>query len=70
MPRLGGIEVVDKLKSMNLIKPVVFISGYSEDAFPVKELPKDQHVAYVSKPFSREEFLLTVRELIDQYKHK
>jgi CheY-like chemotaxis protein len=55
---------------MNFIKPVVFISGYSEDAFPVKELPKDQHVAYVSKPFSREEFLLTVRELLDQYKHK
>lgn len=66
MPKIGGIEVYNKLKSMGFIKPVVFMSGYSEDAFPVSSLPKDKEVVFISKPFGREEILSKARELLDR----
>lgn len=65
MPRLGGVEVYEKLSSIGFIKPVVFISGYGEDTPFTRSLPKKEQVVYMSKPFGREELLVKIRELLD-----
>ncbi|MGC8719154.1 MAG: PAS domain-containing hybrid sensor histidine kinase/response regulator [Thermodesulforhabdaceae bacterium] len=62
MPGLGGLEVYKKLNSMNFVKPVIFVSGYSEDTPFLRDLPEMDRVVYMSKPFSSEALLVKVRE--------
>ena len=63
MPRLTGVELVKKLRSARMDLPVILATG----RLPVEELtqnPSLQLAAMLPKPFSIDELLGTVREVL------
>jgi PAS domain S-box-containing protein len=66
LPRLGGNELAIKLRSQRPAVRVVFISGYSADAFAsARDLP---HAGFLAKPFTIDELMRAVRVAIDARK--
>lgn len=64
MPRRSGGELVRCLLEFAPSLKVVFMSGYAEgDIF--SGVPQAANSAYLKKPFSPEEFLETVRQVLD-----
>lgn len=55
MPELGGVELVEKLRSIWPGLPVVFMSGYTADSF--EDSPLDDPTFFLTKPFSHNELL-------------
>jgi PAS domain S-box-containing protein len=51
MPEMGGRELIEQLRADRPELPVVFMSGYSEQAMPNATTP---HTAFVEKPFTME----------------
>jgi CheY-like chemotaxis protein len=49
MPRLGGVEMVAKLRTIAPDVPVVFVSGYTAED---RALPLDARTAFVPKPYT------------------
>ena len=63
LPRLSGNELALRLRRQRPGLRVVFISGYSADAFAsARDLP---HVGFLAKPFTIDELMRTVRAAID-----
>ena len=63
MPKLSGVELVKKLRSVGMTLPVVLASS----AIPTEELERNpwlQLAATLEKPFSRGQLLETVREVL------
>jgi len=63
MPRFNGAETLEFLRKLNPNLKVVAVSG-----FPVTELPENFHGGvrrFVSKPFSNDELLKTVEEVLE-----
>jgi DNA-binding response OmpR family regulator len=63
MPKLTGIELVKKLRSARMALPVILATG----KLPAKELSQDpslQLAAILPKPFSFEELLETVKDVL------
>src|ERR1700722_15704577 len=63
MPRFNGAETLEFLRKLNPALKVVAVSG-----FRVAELPESFHRGverFVSKPFNNEEFLKTVKEVLE-----
>jgi PAS domain S-box-containing protein len=63
MPRSGGRELVDKLRRMRPLLPVVFISGYS-DVGPTDEELQGSETRFLQKPFSPQMLLTAVKEML------
>jgi DNA-binding response OmpR family regulator len=63
MPKLTGIELVKKLRSARMALPVIMVTGKLPVAALVKT-PSLQLAALLPKPFSFEELLGTVREVL------
>ena len=63
MPRLGGRELVDKLRLHRPGMPVVFMSGYS-DAGPTDDELRGSETRYLQKPFSPSALLVAVKEML------
>ncbi len=49
MPTMGGVEMVSRLRAINLAVPVVFVSGYAADD---RALPLDDRTLFLQKPYS------------------
>lgn len=65
MPQMGGPELVQRLKGLGKIPPVVFVSGYTDELLSsVDELGLD--VSFLQKPFNRHNLLLTIRSALDE----
>jgi PAS domain S-box-containing protein len=64
MPGLGGRELVGRLKIMSPRLPVLFVSGYTEEAVR-QEGVLEPGAAYLEKPFTPEKLLRKVREVLD-----
>jgi PAS domain S-box-containing protein len=64
MPGLGGRELVGRLKIMSPKLPVLFVSGYTEEAVR-KQGVLEPGAAYLEKPFTPEKLLRKVREVLD-----
>ena len=63
MPKLTGIQLVNKLRAARMALPVILVSG----ALPTEELdghPRLQLAATLLKPFTAEELLLAVTEVL------
>jgi two-component system, cell cycle sensor histidine kinase and response regulator CckA len=64
MPGLGGRELVDRVRELQPTAPVLYMSGYTDDA-AVRRGVLDQSAAFIAKPFSSDELARQARELID-----
>jgi two-component system cell cycle sensor histidine kinase/response regulator CckA len=64
MPEMGGPEVASRLSVLRPGIKVLYMSGYTNDAVLRRGL-LDAGVAFLQKPFSRNEVARRVRELLD-----
>jgi nitrogen-specific signal transduction histidine kinase len=65
MPLLGGPELLDAVRAMGLETDFLFTSGYvGRDLQETGELPSDE--AFLRKPWTVEEFLGAVREVLNK----
>jgi two-component system, cell cycle sensor histidine kinase and response regulator CckA len=60
MPYMGGAELAKRLRSRRLTLKLICISGYPGT------LDADEAVDFLAKPFSRDDLLSKVREVLDR----
>ncbi len=65
MPGMDGIEVLERLRSMNETLPVVVISGHGTISTAV-EATKKGAFDFIEKPFASERVLVSLRNALDQ----
>jgi PAS domain S-box-containing protein len=62
MPGMGGVELYRTLRAIDPLLPVILMTGY-----PLREraqdLPPDDHLSWISKPFSIEEIGATIGDI-------
>ncbi|HEU5040926.1 MAG TPA: response regulator, partial [Gemmatimonadales bacterium] len=65
MPEMGGRELVERLRARRPSLKVLFMSGYTEKSItPDGVMPP--HTGFVEKPFTVEQLLRRLREILDQ----
>jgi two-component system, cell cycle sensor histidine kinase and response regulator CckA len=69
MPQMGGRQLAEKLVEFMPQLPVLFVSGYTDDAL-VRESVLDADVDFIKKPFTLEHVSRKVRELLDSSKQR
>jgi CheY-like chemotaxis protein len=62
MPAMGGVELAQHVHGLAPATPVLFVSGFPEDA---RLHQKEGEVAFLAKPFSPDDLLRAVRRAID-----
>jgi two-component system nitrogen regulation response regulator NtrX len=65
MPGMDGLEVLERLRSMNDALPVVVISGHGPISTAV-EATKKGAFDFIEKPFASERVLVSLRNALDQ----
>src|SRR3989454_1717836 len=65
MPGMDGLEVLERLRSMNETLPVVVISGHGTISTAV-EATKKGAFDFIEKPFASERVLVSLRNALDQ----
>ena len=63
MPGMSGRDLAERLRALRSALPVLYISGYVQDAAARTALGSE-HSAFVAKPFTPEHFTDRVRELL------
>lgn len=63
MPRMGGIEMSEKIQKQNPDCQIIFMSGYSDKVY-LKAAIKLKAVRYVEKPIDAAEIIEAVREAV------
>ncbi len=64
MPRMGGRELAEKLLTKMSDLPVLFASGYTDDAI-VRHGELETNVNFIQKPYSLNDLARKVRDLLD-----
>ncbi|MBX6332818.1 MAG: response regulator [Gemmatimonadaceae bacterium] len=64
MPEMGGRELVHELTARGVAVPVVFVSGYTDDASPLPSMGGHRAVL-LQKPFSAARLTSIVRQALD-----
>jgi len=65
MPGMSGPDLAVQLKRERPDARVIFVSGYTDAALESHGLPNPE-IVFVAKPFTRDEILRKVRELLDR----
>jgi CheY-like chemotaxis protein len=65
MPGMSGKELADALRERQADVPVLFTSGYTDDAL-MRHGIRQEHVAFLGKPFTAADLLAKVRETLDR----
>ncbi len=65
MPRLGGHEAADRMRSRRPDLPVLFASGYSAEAEVTRLALEVRGTELIQKPFNLKDLLRRVRRMID-----
>ncbi|PKL43300.1 MAG: hypothetical protein CVV42_20400 [Candidatus Riflebacteria bacterium HGW-Riflebacteria-2] len=65
MPEMSGPEVLEKVKKTEATIPVILLSGFSQSPATSGDIRPD---AFVQKPFTRQEILLTIRSVLETSK--
>jgi CheY-like chemotaxis protein len=65
MPKMGGRELADRLKTLWPDIKVLFTSGYTYNAITQHGL-LDPEMAFIEKPFSISGLVRKVREVLDR----
>ena len=60
MPEMDGPTMLGKIRERGIKAPVIFASGYAEDAF-AKNLPEGETFGFLAKPFSLKQLVETVK---------
>jgi two-component system, cell cycle sensor histidine kinase and response regulator CckA len=63
MPRMDGPALVRRMRETHPDMKVIFISGYTEDAFR-KRLDTDTEIHFLPKPFSLKQLAGKVKEVL------
>jgi len=63
MPHMDGPGLVREVREINPEMKVIFISGYTEDAFR-QRLDSDVRIEFLPKPFSLKELAAKVRDVL------
>ncbi len=63
MPGMSGRDLAERLRALRTALPVLYISGYVQDA-AARTVLASEHSAFVAKPFTPEVFTDRVRELL------
>jgi len=63
MPRMDGPNLVKRVRELHPQMKVIFISGYTEDAFR-KRLDSDSDIHFLPKPFSLKQLAGKVKEVL------
>ena len=63
MPRRTGLELIRQVRRAHLAVPIIMASG-PMDALPKDELPRLECRAMLAKPFTPEQLVLLVREVL------
>jgi two-component system cell cycle sensor histidine kinase/response regulator CckA len=63
MPRMDGPSLVREVRETHPQMKVIFISGYTEDAFR-RRLDSDSGIDFLPKPFSLKQLAAKVREVL------
>jgi len=66
MPGIDGRNLLKKLTSISKELPVIFMSGYSTGFFAQGEKALDSRVAFLKKPFTAHELLMSIRNVLDE----
>jgi CheY-like chemotaxis protein len=64
MPEMGGRELADRLRADRPELKILFISGYTNDEI-VRRGVSESDMDFIQKPFSSDDFLRRVREMLD-----
>jgi CheY-like chemotaxis protein len=67
MPRMGGPELAEKLLALVPNLPILFASGYTDDAI-VRHGVLETNVNFIQKPFTIDDVARKVRDLLDSEK--
>ena len=65
MPRMSGRELVDRVRARRPAMPVLYMSGYTEDAI-LRHGVRDASMLLLGKPFTPADLIGKVREVLDQ----
>jgi two-component system cell cycle sensor histidine kinase/response regulator CckA len=65
MPNTSGLQLASRLKELKPALPVVYMSGFTEDAFANRG-PFDPKVALINKPFTPELLATRIRQALDR----
>jgi two-component system cell cycle sensor histidine kinase/response regulator CckA len=65
MPEMGAGELADQLLAQRPDMKILFISGYTNDEV-VRRGAKQKEAAFIQKPFTAEELMRKVREVLDE----
>jgi DNA-binding NtrC family response regulator len=63
MPKLSGLELLEKIKTFNTETPVIVITAFGEVETAVTAM-KAGAFDYINKPFNRDEILLTLERAL------
>ncbi|NJD55802.1 MAG: response regulator [Nitrospirae bacterium] len=67
MPRMGGMEVYEVLKTIHPGVRIIFCSGYSRDGFAnIQDIVKQESASFVEKPFSQLTLGRAVKQAVAQ----
>jgi two-component system, cell cycle sensor histidine kinase and response regulator CckA len=65
MPQMDGPELIREVRRIDPDIKVIFISGYTEDAFR-QRLGSDSDIHFLAKPFSLKQLAIKVKEVIGE----
>ncbi|MGH7365324.1 MAG: GAF domain-containing protein [Candidatus Rokuibacteriota bacterium] len=65
MPRMGGRELADRVRATRPAMPVLYMSGYTEDAI-LRHGVRDASLLLLGKPFTPAELIGKIREVLDK----
>jgi two-component system cell cycle sensor histidine kinase/response regulator CckA len=66
MPRIDGPTMVKEVRSRRADLPVIFISGYAEDAFR-RRIDAGEEVNFLLKPFTLKQLAAKVKEVLEPH---
>lgn len=67
MPQMGGRELAERVALMRPETPVLYMSGYTDDAV-VRHGVLDEEMPFLQKPFTPDTLARKVSELLDKVK--
>ena len=65
MPKMGGLELAERLTASHPSTKVLYWSGYTNRALMGDDSVSNEGIAFMSKPFSPPALTLKVREVLD-----
>jgi len=64
MPRVGGVELAERLSRARPSMKILYVSGYTEDT-ALRGAPEGAAAAFLQKPITPETLLVKIRTLLD-----